>query len=81
MATRDDVAPAAIPQEIASRLCAEIRQENQGKWYTPGGMMCRGCVKFSHGDPARMCFSSSPDYRGCYQVNARYERLLQSGTH
>lgn len=81
MATRDEVAPAAIPREVALRLCTEIQHENRGKWYTSGGMMCRGCVRFSHGDPAKMCFSSKPDNRGCYQVNARYERLPQRGVH
>ncbi len=64
---------SAIPQETALQLCAAIRAENRHKWYTPGGMMCRGCVKFSRGDPAKMCFASSPDNRGCYQVNARYD--------
>jgi hypothetical protein len=64
----------AIPYETALRLCAAIKAENRGKWYTAGSMMCRGCVKFSKGDPAKMCFANSPDNRGCYQVNARYDR-------
>lgn len=81
MAIRKDVMPVAIPLEIALQLCAEIQQANRGKWYTSGGMMCRGCVRFSHGDPAKMCFSNRPDNRGCYQVNARYERLPHSGVH
>ncbi len=69
-----------IPKEKALELCLEIRQENRRKWYTPAGMMCRGCLTFSKGDPAKMCFSSRPDYRGCYQVNARYDRQMKSGT-
>lgn len=68
----------AIPREQAMQLCTEIRQENRRKPYTPGGMMCWGCVKFSKGDPAKMCFSSRPDYRGCYQVNARYDSQVKS---
>ena len=64
-----------IPRDVALRLCAEIREENRHKWYTAGGMMCKGCVKFSKGDPAKMCVSSSADFRGCYQINARYDRM------
>lgn len=64
----------AIPLETARRLCAAVQQANWRKWYTPAGMMCRGCLRFSHGDPAKMCYASSPDNRGCYQVNARYDQ-------
>lgn len=66
----------AIPRDVALRLCAEIREENRHKWYTAGGMMCKGCVTFSKGDPAKMCFSSQPDLRGCYQVNARFDQTM-----
>jgi len=62
-----------IPKEIAFQLCAEIRQKYHGKWYTLAGLQCGGCVRFSKGDPARMCVSSSPDYRGCNLVNKRYD--------
>jgi hypothetical protein len=64
----------AIPKETAWQLCTEIRRENQGEWYTFNGLWCWGCAKFSHGDPAKMCFSNSPTYRGCTQVNALYDR-------
>lgn len=65
---------AAIPEERARQLCAEIRQKNHGKWYTFNGLWCWGCVRFAKGDPAKMCFSNSQDFRGCAQVNARYDR-------
>ncbi len=68
----------AIPKDVALQLCGEIRQENRHKWYTPAAMMCWGCTTFSKRDPAKMCFSSQPDYRGCYQINARYDRQLRS---
>ena len=68
-----------IPKEQALQLCAQIREENRHKWYTPAGMMCWGCVKFSKGDPAKMCVSLQPDYRGCYQVNARYDQQFKQG--
>ncbi len=77
-----DTAPApvagsdAIPWDTALRICAAIWAENRRRWYTPAGMMCRGCMKFSAGDPAKRCFASHPDNRGCYQVNARYDQRV-----
>lgn len=68
--------PNAIAWDDALQICAAIRQENKHKWFTPNGMMCRGCVKFSKGEPAKMCFASSPDNRGCYQVNAKYDQRV-----
>ncbi len=73
-------AAIAIPWDDALQLCDAIRAKNQRKWFTAGGMMCRGCVTFSKGDPARMCFASRPDNRGCYQVNARYDERILAGT-
>jgi hypothetical protein len=66
----------AIPKETALQLCAEIRQEVRGKWYTFAGLQCWGCATFSKGDPAKMCVSSRPDFRGRALVNARYDRQL-----
>lgn len=74
-----DVETSAIPREVAVDLCGQIRAENRRKWYTAAGMMCRGCWTFSKGDPAKMCFSSTPENRGCYQVNARFDRQMRGG--
>jgi hypothetical protein len=63
----------AIPKDTAFQLCAEIRQNYGHKWYTAASWQCRGCMRFSKGDPAKMCVGSRPDYRGCNLVNARYE--------
>jgi hypothetical protein len=63
-----------LSKETALQLCAEIRQQYGGKWYTFAGWQCWGCVRFSKGDPDKMCLSSQPDYRGCNLVNARYQR-------
>ena len=63
-----------IPKEVAYQLCAEIRQEYRGKWYTFAGLQCWGCTRFSKGDLDKLCVSSRPDYRGCNLVNARYDR-------
>ena len=59
----------AIPRDIAFGLCSEVRKEKGVKLFT----QCWGCVRFSKGDPAKMCFSSNPDNRGCKQVNERYD--------
>ncbi len=67
----------AIPKEAALQLCADIRRANRGRWYTFNGLWCWGCVNSSGGDPAKMCVSSRTDYRGCLQVNERFDR--QSG--
>lgn len=69
----------AIPKEMAFQLCAEIREQYQGKWYTFAGLQCWGCTLASKGDPAKMCVSNRPDYRGCNLVNARYDRQFRQG--
>jgi hypothetical protein len=66
--------PGAIPKETAFQLCADIRQKYRHRWLTPARWQCWGCVHFSKGDPAKMCVSNRPDYRGCNLVNARYDR-------
>lgn len=60
----------AIPKDTALQLCEEIRKEKSSKLFT----QCWGCVKFSKGDPSKMCLSGTPDYRGCKLVNERYDR-------
>ena len=64
----------AIPKEMALQLCAEIRQEYLGKWYTFAGLQCWGCTTFSKGDTTKMYVGSRPDFRGCNLVNARHAR-------
>ena len=64
----------AIPKDVALQLCAEIRQNYQRRWYTAARWQCWGCMRFSKGDPAKMCVASRPDHRGCNLVNARYGR-------
>jgi hypothetical protein len=59
----------AIPEDVALQLCSEIRNEKKVKLFT----QCWGCVKFSKGDPAKMCFSSQPGNRDCSIVNKRYD--------
>lgn len=64
----------AIPQDVAQQLCQEIREDNRGKWYRWTAWWCWGCETFCQNDPDKMCFSNHPDYRGCAQVNARYDQ-------
>lgn len=70
----------AIPQEVAFQLCTEIRQQYRGKWYTFAGLQCMGCITASKGNPAKMCISNAPGYRGCNLVNTRYEQQLRQGS-
>ncbi len=66
-----------IPKDAALQLCAEIRQQYQGKWWTFAGLQCMGCTAASKGDLVKMCVSNAPGYRGCNLVNARYDRRSQ----
>ncbi len=67
-----------ISKEMAWQICTEIRRQNQGKWYTFNGIWCLFCERFGQGDPDKMCLGSSPDYRGCEQVNARFDQPADS---
>lgn len=62
-----------IPKEVAFQLCADIRQQYQGKWWTLTGMQCLGCNAATKGDITKRCVSNAPGYRGCDLVNARYD--------
>lgn len=75
-ATEDRGTGRPIPREEALRLCAEIRRENRGRWYTFNGLWCWGCATFTGCEATKMCWHSPPNYRGCSQVNARHERQM-----
>ena len=68
----------AIPRDVGSQLCAEIRQENRRRWYTFAALRRWGCSTFSKGDPAKMCLTSKPGYRGCNLVEAPHARQSRS---
>lgn len=63
----------AIPRDVASRLCSEIRCEKGVKLFS----QCWGCVRFSKGDPAKMCFNNKEGNRGCGLVNKRFDKQQQ----
>lgn len=62
----------SIPNEVALSICQQIRTEHSGQWWRAATWQCWGCVKFSKGDPAKMCFSSAPGNRGCQLINRCY---------
>jgi hypothetical protein len=62
----------AIPREMALTLCQEIREAQRGRWWHWTAWWCWGCEKASGNDPAKMCWHSPPEFRGCAQVNALY---------
>jgi hypothetical protein len=62
-----------IPYESALKICTEILGGRPPKLFS----QCWGCLRFSKGDPARMCFNSSPDHRGCGLVNKRFDEGYQ----
>ncbi|MFB3890099.1 MAG: hypothetical protein ACE14S_11455 [Candidatus Bathyarchaeia archaeon] len=62
-----------IPWETALELCGEIRKKKAGRLFT----QCWGCVRFSKGEAAKMCFASRPHNRGCRLVNKRYVEAMR----
>lgn len=68
------MAESPIPKETALRICDQIRTGNRSRRLSVGGLWCWGCERFSGGDPAKLCISNRPDFRGCGQVNSRYDR-------
>ncbi len=62
-----------IGKYVAWQLCAEIWKENRGKWFTLDGFRCWNCWRFSKPSPADRAVSKQADYRGCPQVNRRYD--------
>ena len=65
----------AIPGEVSKLLCIAIRQENRGRRYTFAGLQCLVCLKFSKGEPSKMCLSRREGNRGCKFVNNRYNLI------
>jgi hypothetical protein len=76
MSTNTKVAP--ISQENALALCQQIRAENANQFWSTVAWQCWGCMKFSKGNPAKMCFSNAPDNRGCQWVNQRYDQSMRA---
>jgi hypothetical protein len=66
-------ATAPLDRDIAIRICQQVQAETRGKPWSAAWWQCRGCRRFSHGDPEEMCIAAKPGYRGCELVNQRLE--------
>ena len=58
-----------IPEDVAFKLCEMITTEKKVRLFS----QCWGCLRFSKGDPKKMCFYGPPDNRGCRFVNTRFD--------
>ena len=66
----DKESKSEIPEDVAFRLCKNIRQENPVKLFS----QCWGCLKYSKEDPKKMCFYGPPKNRGCNKINKRFDK-------
>jgi len=60
---------APIPTEKALELCRKYCGAHGVRTFS----QCWGCLKFSKGDPAKMCFAGAPGNRGCRFVNEPFD--------
>jgi hypothetical protein len=66
----DSEGKKGIPEKTALKLCEEIRKGKNVRIFS----QCWGCMKYSKGNPARMCFYDGKDNRGCKKVNDMLDR-------
>jgi len=71
MSSKPELEP--IPRETAVALCQSIRDRNIGHRFTFSAMQCGGCIKFTKGDPDKMCWANGEGNRGCGLINKEYE--------
>jgi hypothetical protein len=64
-----------IQRQLALHICADIRGECHGKWWTAAGMRCTLCRFYAGGDLTSMYWSLHKGNRGCSKINLRYDRL------
>jgi hypothetical protein len=64
-----------IPENIALKICEEIRERNKKRKFSFAKMQCWGCMKYStkKEDIRHRCIFSNEDNRGCHLVNKIYE--------
>lgn len=64
----------AIPEEIAVKLCQQIREENADKLISWVKLQCWGCMRFSDFENRGSCIYGDPETLcGCNLVNKRYD--------
>ena len=56
------------PFEEAIELCRKYREKQKVRVFS----QCWGCVRFSKGNPEKMCFYKPPNNNGCKFVNEQY---------
>lgn len=65
----------SIPEEIAIKLCQQIREENEDKLISWTKLQCWGCMRFSDFENKGSCIYGDPEtLRGCNLVNKRYDK-------
>lgn len=64
-----------IPEDIALKLCEEIRESNSKKKISLGKGQCWGCMKYSNKkkDIKYRCIFSKENNRGCHMVNKSFD--------
>ncbi len=60
-----------LARQWAAYLCEDVREQNQNRWLGLARVLCWRCHFAMPGDPAKKCFCSREDNRGCPLVNAR----------
>jgi hypothetical protein len=63
------LAEVSIPFNEAVDSCKKYREEHKVRMFS----QCWGCVRFSKGNPEKMCFYKPPSNNGCRFVNQLYE--------
>ncbi|MFX1315396.1 MAG: hypothetical protein ACFE9T_05995 [Promethearchaeota archaeon] len=64
-----------IPEDIALRICEELREKNKKRKFSFAKGQCWGCLKYSNkkGDVKYRCIFSKEDNRGCHLVNKIFD--------
>jgi hypothetical protein len=64
----------SIPEDIAIKLCDEVREINSKKKISFRKGQCWGCMKFSKRNIKNRCIFSKENNRGCQMVNERFDK-------
>ena len=68
------MAEHSIPFDIAFDFCKQYREKHKVRMFS----QCWGCIRFSKGNPEKMCFYKPPSNNGCKLVNQLYEEAINS---
>ncbi len=64
-----------IPEEIALKICEEVREQNKKKKFSFAKVQCWGCMKYSQkkNDIRHRCIFSDENNRGYQLVNKIFD--------